>query len=108
MRRQEIYLQHGGVSQKVDLIEPWHFGHDGPAPNIDEDAVRGEQFFPDIHLLCRQETGMTFKDPAILHALKPLLNVGSGPPGYGVFPGFHSLHVDRDGTGVYPVLSGAA
>ncbi len=106
MRRQEIDLQHRGVCQKINLIEPWHIGHDGPASHIDEDAVRREQVFPNSHLVSRQESGMPFKDRAILHALEPFFNARSGPTGYVVFPGLHSLHVDGDGSGIHAILSG--
>ena len=96
MLRQEVHVHDRRVREGARALEPVWLN--GPAPDIDEDAVRLEKVVADPDSTGPFEASVPLEYCGVLHSLQPRLDTPAGGPRHAVLSGLDLLHVDGDGA----------
>ena len=94
MWRSGVELQHRRVRQEWNLVEARHRRDRCASPDVEEDAIGGEDLIPDSDFAGRSQSGMSRVDVAVRQAAQHLLDAAARSFRDRVLPGFDALHVD--------------
>jgi len=96
MPRQNIEVHHRAVGKISDAVQAGNRRRCGPAADIDEDPLGGQDFPADFDFVRRHEARMAAIDAAILEARERSLDRLVGETDHVVLARLDALHVDRD------------